>query len=287
VEAGQGNQDDGGAGEAQAWIGESRDELAALLVGEERSDESVFQDWLERHPAFVPGARGPGGNTGHDPWPGALISQPRLTGINAKQPDFCWLAADSAELTAVMIEIETPAKRWQRAGEAVQSAELTQAFEQINAWRVWFNAPHNQSGFLEEYLVPDELRRLRFAQYYILVHGSRSEYEGDPERVRQRAAMLRTADFQGMSFDRLLELPDTWSTRLGCVRRRGPGFEAVAVPATWDPDYLVDRYVTAAAGYEEAVAASPMSEERRAHALEVLERLAEEAPRPVRFHPEP
>jgi len=40
-------------------------------------------------------------------------------------------------------------------------------------------------------------------------------------------------------------------------------------------------------GYEEAIAASPMPEGRREHALEVLEGLREEAARPVRFYPEP
>lgn len=145
--------------DAQAWLHESARQLAALLSGEGRTDEPLIQRWLERHPSFVPGARGPAGMSGRHPWPCALITQPPLSGIVAKVPDFCWLAADSADLTAMLIEIETPAKSWQQDRKAVQSAPLTQAREQIAAWRAWFSEASNQVRFLDEYLVPQRLPR--------------------------------------------------------------------------------------------------------------------------------
>src|SRR4051794_36921269 len=113
--------------DAEAWLRASSAELSELLSDRGRTEERPIQRWLEHHAAFVPGARGPDGMSGWQPWPGALITEPRLTGIIAKVPDFCWLAADSVNLTAVLVEIETPAKPWQQEGKAVAAAELTQA----------------------------------------------------------------------------------------------------------------------------------------------------------------
>jgi Domain of unknown function (DUF4263) len=272
-------------GEVQRWLRDSASELRALLRGESRSDESVFQRWLEQHPAFVPGARGAGGNSGHDPWPSALISQPRLTGINGKQPDFCWLAADSAEITAVLVEIETPAKLWQRREQPVQSAELTQALEQIASWRAWFARGHNQSRFLDEFMLPDYLTGLQFRQHYLLIHGSRDEYSGDAERVRQRAASLRGSDYEGMSFDRLLELASTWAARFGCVRREGSGYRAIAVPPIWSPGVISDDGVRLTVSYEDVLEASGMPGARRASVIRELAEIRQVDDGPVRFFP--
>lgn len=279
------NNRDGNDDDVARWLRESRNELAELLAGESRGEERVFQDWLERHPAFVPGGRGAGGNSGHDPWPGALISQPRLTGINGKVPDFCWLAADSAELSAVFIEIETPAKRWQQEQKPVQSAELTQALEQISSWRTWFNKPHNQSTFLDDYLVPDQLSSLQFSQRYILIHGSRSEYAGDIERTRQRASTLRGPDYEGMSFDRLLEVGSTWAARFGCVRREGSDYKAIAVPSIWSPGRIDNQAVQLTSGYEDVLAESGMPQDRREAVLEELAEIRAEEAEPPRYFP--
>lgn len=283
MERTQGNHDR--EGEIDTWLRESRDELATLLSGEQRAEERVFQDWLERHPAFVPGARGPGGNSGHNPWPGALISQPRLPGIIGKQPDFCWIAADSGQVTAMLVEIETPEKRWQRAGEALQHADLTQAIEQLNAWRAWFDRGTNRSVFLQEYMVPDDIARRHFSQEYILIHGSRSEFEGDLERERQRAAGIRGVDAQLMSFDRLLEIADSWSASFGCVHREGPGYRAIAVPSVFTLTGLTDSELLRTSGYEEAIAASDMSEERQEETLALLAERGQQATPPARFGP--
>jgi hypothetical protein len=272
--------------DVQVWLRDSRAELADLLQGQRRGEEPVLQDWLERHPAFVPGARGPGGNSGHGPWPDALISQPRLTGINGKQPDFCWIASDSAQVTAMLVEIETPAKRWQRTSDAVQHADLTQAIEQLNAWRSWFERPHNRAGFLDEYLVPDHIARRHFAQEYILVHGSRSEFEGDLVRERQRAASVRGSDFQLMTFDRLLEIADTWSASFACVRRQNAGYRVVAVPEVFTFTGLTGSALAVTTGYEEAIAANKdIPRERRDELLAQLREQDQGELGPVRFRP--
>jgi hypothetical protein len=267
------------------WLRESAAELSGLIAGDQADQEGVFQDWLERHPAFVPGARGPGGNSGHTPWPCGLISQPRLEGIVGKQPDFCWIASDSAEVTAMLIEIETPAKRWQRDGEAVQSAELTEPVEQLNAWRAWFSAPDNQAGFLREYLVPDYMARRHFTQHYLLIHGSRSEFEGNIVREAQRAASIRGTDYQRMSFDRLPEIVDSWSADLGCVRRREAGYQSIAVPSVFSPTSITDSALALTGGLEDAVAASPMDKDRREEILAELRERATAPTGPARFRP--
>jgi hypothetical protein len=222
-----------------------------VLDGPGSSDEKMLQQWLERHAAFVPGYAGPRGMSGHQPWPSALISQPRLLGFSEKVPDFCWLSVDSAELTAMLVEIEVPSKRW-HLKDGGQHAELTQARSQLNSWRAWFAKPRNAAGFLEDYLVPDSLRDLRFRQHRILVHGSRGEYVDSPTKTQLRASSVAD-DETLMSFDRLLELPKSDYGRYGCVRRKGDGFEAVAVPSTWDPDRLDADALRITQGYPRAI----------------------------------
>lgn len=258
------------ATDAARWVEESRAEYLELLRTHPL-DEPAFQDWLERHPAFVPGARGPRGRSGWHPWPCALITQPRLTGIEGKQPDFCWLAADSATITAVLIEIETPAKRWQHKGNETQHAELTHAREQIASWRAWFNDASNQVGFLDQYLVPDSYRRLSFQQHYILIHGSREEIGDDRTRIRQRAAGTGASDEEQMTFDRLPEIVNSEDAIYGCIRRTGSSFEAVAVPAPWRPERFDRAPLRVVQGYEDAVAAAPMEESRRTAVLDALQ----------------
>jgi hypothetical protein len=201
----------------------------------------------------------------------ALISQPPLSGLGGKVPDFCWLAADSAHLTAVLIEIETPAKSWQHSSDNQRSAELTQALEQLSEWRAWFSQPANQIRFLEEYRLPGHYRDLTFTQHYILIHGSRAEYEDDRVRARQRAAGMLGADAQSMSFDRLLEIAPARAARYGCVRVNVNGYAALAVPPIWRPGVLEPDALRLSSGYEDVLVASGMPSERVARYLAEIE----------------
>lgn len=255
--------------EALRWVERSAAEFEQLIQVEGRSDEPILQDWLERHPAFVPLFDGPGGS-GWPPWPGALISQPRLTGIVGKVPDFCWLAANSAHLTAVMVEIEVPDKPWQRAQDLGQAASLTHARDQINSWRSWFRDPANSVNFLNDYLVPREYLDLEFRQHFVLIHGSRDEYIGDRLRTRQRAAGASAPDETLMSFDRLPEIVDVRAARYGCVKRTGSGFVAVAVPPTWLPEKLSDEALSRTTGYEEKITASSVDETTKSRWLTTI-----------------
>lgn len=185
----------------------------------------------------------------------------------------------------MLVEIETPEKRWQRESKAVQHSELTEAIEQLNSWRSWFARPHNRTTFLEEYLVPDYLARRHFTQEYLLIHGSRSEFEGNPERERQRAASARGGDYQLMTFDRLLEIADGWSARFGSVRREGAGYRAIAVPKVFSPLGLTDTALSVTSQYEDVLAHSGMPMEQQATVRDELAERRQQATAPPRFRP--
>jgi hypothetical protein len=259
------------------WLERYAQELTRLLKDEGRSDESVLQGWLERHPAFVPMFDGPD-RSGWPPWPYALISQPRLPGIVGKIPDFCWIAANSAYLTAVLVEIEIPSKRWQHDRDPGQAAPLTHAREQLASWRAWFRDPANSVTFLNEYLVPSEYQDRQFRQHYVLVHGSRSEYINDRARIRQRAASAAATDETMMSFDRLPEIADPRAAKYGCVKREGSGFTAVSVPPTWRPAEISSEALARTVGYREAIEESQVDASTKADWLSILDRQSIDRP---------
>lgn len=265
------------------WIQNSATELRQLLSGVGHDDEEVVQRWLEHHPAFVPGYAGRRGMSGWKPWPSALITQPRLIGFQEKVPDFCWLSVDSAEITAMLVEIEKPSKRWQRK-DAGQSAQLTQARDQLNSWRAWFADPMNAARFFDDYLVPDSLKDLRFRQHYVLIYGSRAEYSGNSTRIRLRASM-GAEDETLMSFDRLVEIANAEYACYGCVTRRDGGFEAVAVPPTWDPHRLDGEALRLTSGYADAITCLGLSTDEQASLLAQLDANSAEEPPIFRFRP--
>src|SRR5687767_5787396 len=104
-------------------------EWQQLLDSGNLHDESLFQDFLERHPCLLPRTFG-----GHGPLHDAVFSQPELPGFRAKRPDFMWIAKDSAAITAHLIEIEAPGKRW-CTNRGQPTAELTQAIDQLRDWK--------------------------------------------------------------------------------------------------------------------------------------------------------
>ncbi len=108
----------------EEYSGEALREWSMLLSDSSRP-EADFQRFLEDNPSFVPCNWGelpldqyyvPGESQPveghHGPLNSALITQPRLTGLDGKTPDFLWLIRDSGTVYAVLIEIETPTKRW-------------------------------------------------------------------------------------------------------------------------------------------------------------------------------
>ena len=84
--------------------------------------------------------------SGHLPFPHAVISQPRLQGVGARQPDFMWLGTNSMEFVPVLIEIEKPSKRWFNAS-GIPSSDFVQAQNQLAQWKSWFGDETNRMLF--------------------------------------------------------------------------------------------------------------------------------------------
>ncbi len=238
----------------------------ALINSPAARDEKNIQAFLEEHPCMIVGAFGITFSSGHFPFPHAVISQPVLKGLNTKIPDFMWLAADSGTIYPVLIEIETPTKRW-FTREGHPHSDFTQAHTQLASWKTWFNSPVNQQIFLEYYQIPSDLvlsRRLH--PLYVLVYGSRDEFEAAPTLNSMRASLER-ADETLMTFHRLA--PDGKARDMMCVKLiespAGRRYEALTVPPTLTLGPLGAHYRAKVFGKEEAVSRNTLiGKERKA-----------------------
>lgn len=221
------------------WL---QDRWPPLLDG--CTEEVELQKFLERHPCLVPGFAGARfnshrslrfddtekGHFHHGVFKSALFSQPRLSAPNGAIPDFMWVAAHSAEICAVLIEIERPnIKFFNKSGDP--SSKFSHALMQIAAWKAWFREPRSRETFADLFGINElRLRARNFSQQYVLIMGRRREFEG-PEgekRLKHRHA-LAPEGVEIMSWDRL-----------------SPSFDAM--------DYIT---VTASDGLLKAVALSP------------------------------
>ncbi|NWL32084.1 hypothetical protein DM791_04075 [Paenarthrobacter nitroguajacolicus] len=175
--------------------------------------ELVPQKFLEKHPALLPGAWGdigPGGH--HGPLYSTVFRQPPLRGLDAKLvPDFMWITRSTVNVSPICIEIERPTKKWfTDAGQ--QTAELTQALNQLLEWRGWFSDPKNQEIFAEVYL-KGKFRERALTPQFVLVYGRESDFTAPHKlttkaRHRKRHLMARQADEHLYTFDSL-----RWDTR--------------------------------------------------------------------------
>lgn len=175
----------------------------ALLESEESREERVLQEFLERHPWFLPGAHTLDSNSGHQPWPGAVITQPPLPDLSTKKPDFMWIAMDSVHLYPILIEIETPWKRWWYQSEIAIHSDLTRAMSQVTQWKRWFNDGINHGKFHRYYRIERDLQDLTLAPRYVIIHGRRAEANRSPASISSRGSIPHDADTHLMTFDRL------------------------------------------------------------------------------------
>lgn len=200
----------------------------ALLDSPASADEQLLHTFLENHPSLLPGSDSVDGASGHLPFPMAVISKPKLPGLSDRQPDFMWIATDSATLYPILIEIETPHRKWFYGDRAEIHSDLTHAQGQLAEWRAWFNRGQNRTAFLDDYDIPRELRRRSLSPRFVLIHGRRADYEGSERRLQKRSELSRE-DERLMSFDRLA--PANYGDLYSCVRKTQDGFQVVAVPA--------------------------------------------------------
>jgi Domain of unknown function (DUF4263) len=202
----------------------------ALLSG--TPTESAVQHFLEAHPALLPSSRGPVGASSEWPFINLLVTQPRLPGLDARQPDFLWFTTTSATWYLVLVEIEKPTRKIFRK-DGVPTAHFTRARNQLNQWRTWFSEPANQIKFQHDYGVPELWTyRRTMALQLVLIYGRRHEFEHHPTLSKQRASLLSGDDEELMSFDRLAL--DPFLDDAVTVRALGNGrYRALRVPPTF------------------------------------------------------
>jgi len=213
-----------------------------LLNGEHSPTEAEVHIYLEKHPSMLPGAFNLVGDpSGHYPWLCGLISQPILPAYDYKKPDFMWLSQNSDTIEPVLIEIESPNKRWfTKAG--VQTAELTQAINQIAEWKTWFGETHNVEAFKSFYGLAHS--RKRFRPSYLIIYGRRIEFKDKPNLTGKRSNLFAD-NIKEMTYDRLR--PNRDMSQLVCMKVMKYNteyiFKAISVPATlqWSPGLASDR----------------------------------------------
>jgi hypothetical protein len=248
------------------------DRWQALLDSPESRDEALVHGFLERHPSLLPGSHSVDGDSGHSPFPMAVISKPKLPGLSDREPDFMWIAVDSGHICPVLIEIETPHKPWFYGDRAEIHSSFTHAQGQLAEWRAWFNRGHNRTAFFDYYEIPSDLAKRALQPRYVLVYGRRNDYAHDRRRQEKRAELAR-GDERLMSFDRLT--PAKNSVLYSCVRKNQRGYHALAVPPCLTVLNTGDRYQPVE-GWEEALDACPdMASSRREYLKEELRLLVE------------
>jgi len=203
------------------------DRWQALLSSDDSRDERLLQAFLERHPSLLPGSHSVDGDSGHAPFPVAVIAKPKLPGLSDREPDFMWLATDSTSLYPVLIEIETPHKAWFYGDRAEIHSDLTHAHGQLAEWRAWFGRGYNRTAFLDYYELRPDMARRKLEPRYVLVHGRRDNFESVPRRREKRAELARP-DERLMSFDRLT--PAKNSVLYSTVRKGQDGYRITSVP---------------------------------------------------------
>jgi hypothetical protein len=248
----------------------SWDQYASWLEGEwttvlaRTRAEGVVQRFLERHPCLLPGGEGAGESFGghHGGWRDMVISKPSLRGLVDREPDFMWLTRNSEEIIPVLIEIESPAKRWfTKKGQ--RRAEFTQAQDQLAEWKQILDGESGRLLFDEMYGLPRGWRvSHRLVLRLLLIYGRRAEFEERPEWNKRRG-ILRGDHMEAMTFDRLRPLAG--SDNVVAVKFRGQVPTVLAVPPTFRLGPNNAELIASARGWATAVTANPLlSRERKA-----------------------
>jgi hypothetical protein len=161
----------------------------------------------------------------------------------------------------VLVEIETPAKRWFNTN-GTQSERLSQAIGQLASWRAWFDNEANRLQFYERYGVDDYVRRHHaFRPVYCLIYGRRAEFSGNPTFSKQRAG-LQPDWLDWMTFDRLQPLAG--ARNAVSARVSVSGWRVIAVPPTFQLGPYAARTLIWMSGWAAAISANElMSDERR------------------------
>lgn len=182
-----------------ATLDELADQYRKLL--DEESGEQVYQKFIEEHTCFIP--RDFVQNHGVHL---SLVLRKLSFGADYKT-DFFFLSKSSDDWNAVSIELEKPGSKFFKAASNDFHSDFNNALQQINRWRAWLSDVPNQQtvlNALQAIRVPSTMRSNPTRYKFVLVHGRRSEYEGNQIRRSLIAAQERD-DFKIVTFDSLAE----------------------------------------------------------------------------------
>lgn len=167
--------------------------------------EKSFQIFLEQNPCLVPGSKSEFTmcGSGHGPVYDALISQPRINGLELRYPDFLWLSYDSAVFSPVFIEIEAPNKKYFNK-DKTPTRKFIKARDQLTEWQTILSKPNYIDQFYQDFCIPDDIQELHFEPYFVLIYGRRKEFISDPWKKAKRAHLMGgNPRHIVMTFDRL------------------------------------------------------------------------------------
>ena len=211
-----------------------RTSLVELLAA--APDEKAMQEFLEQHPCMLPGAGNIGHGGHHGAWWDAVISQPELKGLGPTRfPDFMYVRRDTSSTQPVCIEIESPGKPWFNQSSLTPTAKLTQALDQLDEWRLWFDKPENHAIFNKMY-VPEAYRDRKIEPCFVLIYGRTSEFRAggrhkDYRRARAKRDKFRKEDQWVLTYDMLA--PDWHGETYGTIKGHAGQFKITDIPPTF------------------------------------------------------
>lgn len=185
------------------YLSKANKEFQYLLTNFSK-DEIRFQKFFEQNPSYVPGARDEFsimGQSGHHPHLNCLITQPKITGLIKRIPDFMWLASDSVYFSPIIIEIEAPSKKYFKK-DGSPTSHFSQARNQLEEWQTILKRPENILSFYRDFSIPQDLVDLTFKPRFVLIYGRREEFENDII-LKQKRGSLFDNDKVLMSYDRI------------------------------------------------------------------------------------
>jgi hypothetical protein len=186
------------------------------LLGAQCS-EQVYQDFLERYPAYVPREF----IQNHGVHFSLILRKVKFG--NEYVSDFVYLSKSSGDWNVVLVELEKPQSRFFKDDKSNLHEDFLTGIQQIGRWRAWFEEPANRAYFLDKTLgflrVPlrDNPCRIK----YVLVTGRTAEAVNNANR-RYLIGAQEADDMKILSYDSLLELEEQPPQRyVGALRGLG------------------------------------------------------------------
>ena len=212
-----------------------KEKFIALL--DKQGGEQEYQEFIEKNTALVPREFIQNHGVHMD-----LVFR-KLSLADDYTTDFFYLSKSSADWNCVLIEIEKPQSRYFKDASNKFHSDFQAALEQINCWRAWFSNRSNFDGFVNGTI--SLLREPRDWMWqnpcyikYVLVHGRRTEFEGNEIRRRLISGQERD-DFHILSYDSLIESLHS-KAELYLARRKNEYIEVLSNSFISEYAFLID-----------------------------------------------